>query len=129
MARKSCLIFWSFSEKEHKTHFCIPLSPVFTRASGDGPQFIDEPTASLDPVAEAEMYRTFAAVLQKKGCILISHRLASAKMADQIYVLKDGVVAEKGSHEELLARGGLYASMFRSQSSWYQEQGGEVKGA
>ena len=90
---------------------------------------LDEPTASLDPVAEAEMYRTFAAVLQKKGCILISHRLASAKMADQIYVLKDGVVAEKGSHEELLARGGLYASMFRSQSSWYQEQGGEVKGA
>lgn len=90
---------------------------------------LDEPTAALDPVAEAEMYRTFAAVLEKKGCILISHRLASAKMADRIYVLKDGVVAEKGSHEELLARGGLYESMFRSQSSWYQEQDGEVSEA
>lgn len=80
---------------------------------------LDEPTASLDPIAETEMYQAFAALLSKKGCIMISHRLASAKLADAIYVLKDGIIAEKGTHSELMAQRGLYESMFHAQSSWY----------
>lgn len=80
---------------------------------------LDEPTASLDPIAETEMYQAFAALLSKKGCIMISHRLASAKLADTIYVLKDGVIAEKGTHSELMSQRGLYESMFNAQSSWY----------
>lgn len=80
---------------------------------------LDEPTASLDPIAETEMYQAFAALLNKKGCIMISHRLASAKLADTIYVLKDGIIAEKGAHSELMAQRGLYESMFHTQSSWY----------
>ena len=80
---------------------------------------LDEPTASLDPIAESEMYQAFSALLRRKGCIMISHRLASAKLADTIYVLKDGVVMEKGTHSELIGKKGLYKSMFNAQSSWY----------
>lgn len=83
---------------------------------------LDEPTAALDPIAETEMYQAFAALLNKKGCIMISHRLASAKLADTIYVLKDGIIAEKGTHSELMARKGLYEFMFHTQSNWYQTE-------
>lgn len=90
---------------------------------------LDEPTASLDPVAESEMYHSFAEVLKNRGCIMISHRLASAKMADKIVVLADGAVCESGRHGDLMAADGLYAKMFRSQSAWYVRapQGGGVK--
>ena len=86
---------------------------------------LDEPTAALDPIAESEMYQSFAVLLKQKGCLMISHRLASAKLADRIYVLQDGLVAESGSHEELMSRQGLYERMFTAQSSWYQTDGGE----
>lgn len=80
---------------------------------------MDEPTAALDPIAESKMYERFADVLSKRGAIMISHRLASAKMADKIFVLSGGTVAEEGTHEELLKKGGLYHDMWEKQSSWY----------
>ena len=80
---------------------------------------LDEPTASLDPVAESNMYHSFAEVLKNRGCIMISHRLASARMADKIVVLSDGVVKEMGRHDDLMSAGGLYARMYESQSGWY----------
>lgn len=80
---------------------------------------LDEPTASLDPIAESEMYQSFSSLLKQKGCLLISHRLASAKLADIIYVIKDGVIAEQGTHNELMAKNGIYTSMYDTQSSWY----------
>jgi ATP-binding cassette subfamily B protein len=80
---------------------------------------LDEPAASLDPVAESEMYRSFSEVLKNRGCIMISHRLASAKMADKIVVIDEGKVAEEGSHAGLMEKGGLYAEMFSAQSAWY----------
>jgi ATP-binding cassette subfamily B protein len=89
---------------------------------------LDEPTASLDPVAESNMYHSFAEVLKSRGCIMISHRLASAKMADKIVVLSDGIVTETGGHRELISAGGLYARMYESQSAWYTSSaaGGEA---
>jgi ABC-type multidrug transport system fused ATPase/permease subunit len=81
---------------------------------------LDEPTASLDPIAESKVYQSFGEVLQKKGAIVISHRLASARMAERILLLEGGEVAESGSHEELMASGGLYATMYEEQSSWYK---------
>ena len=57
--------------------------------------------------------------------IFISHRLASAKMADRILVLSKGQIQEEGSHAELMERGGIYADMYRMQSSWYENHGSE----
>jgi len=85
---------------------------------------LDEPTAALDPVAESKMYESFFEIMKERGSIMISHRLASAKMADKIIVLKDGRVFEKGNHNELMEQKGLYADMYKKQSSWYQMKGG-----
>lgn len=82
---------------------------------------LDEPTASLDPIAESTLYESFASVLEKRGSILISHRLASAKLAERIIVIEGGEVIESGSHEELMKNGGLYSVMYEEQSGWYKE--------
>lgn len=82
---------------------------------------LDEPTASLDPIAESRVYQSFEDVLEKRGSIIISHRLASARMAGRILVLEGGEVVESGSHEELMKNGGLYAVMYKEQSGWYAE--------
>ncbi len=83
---------------------------------------LDEPTASLDPMAESEMYHTFVTVLQQQSCLMISHRLASARMTDRIMLIQDGRIAEEGTHDQLLARQGAYAAMWEAQSQWYQEE-------
>lgn len=80
---------------------------------------MDEPTASLDPVAENGVYTQFYKFSQMTGTITISHRLASAKMADIIYVISDGSIKEFGNHEELMEHKKLYYKMFMLQSSWY----------
>jgi len=81
---------------------------------------LDEPTAALDPKAEAEVYRQFGEMTRGRTAILISHRLGSARLADRIVVLKAGRIVEIGTHEELLARGGEYAGFFSLQAQWYQ---------
>ncbi len=81
---------------------------------------LDEPTASLDPIAESKMYQNFGEALRRSGAIVISHRLASARMAQRILVLEGGEVVESGSHEELMENGGLYAVMYEEQSGWYR---------
>ena len=86
---------------------------------------LDEPTSALDPIAENAMYENIASILTQKSCIFISHRLASAKMADRILVLSKGQIQEEGSHAELMERGGIYADMYRMQSSWYENHGSE----
>lgn len=87
---------------------------------------LDEPTASLDPVAESHMYENFSRIFSGRGTILISHRLASAKMADRIMVLDGGKIVQNGSHESLMSKEGLYRTMYLAQSSWYTKQGGEA---
>ena len=86
----------------------------------------DEPTASLDPSAEKEMYQNLQKIIgtsnRGRGCIFISHRLASAKMADVIFVLDEGRIIEKGSHDELIKNGGLYSKMYKEQASWYKTE-------
>jgi len=81
---------------------------------------LDEPTASLDPIAESQMYENFARIFRKNGTIMISHRLASAKMADRIMVLDGGRIVQNGSHEQLMQEEGLYRTMYLAQSSWYK---------
>ena len=82
-------------------------------------KILDEPTAALDPTAEYEMYEQFNKISKNATTVFISHRLASAKLADEIFVLKEGAIAEQGSHDALMERGGLYAHMFESQRGWY----------
>lgn len=83
---------------------------------------LDEPTASLDPLAESRMYENFSAVFRKRGTIMISHRLASAKLADRILVLDGGRIVQEGSHERLMQEEGLYKTMFLAQSSLYRPE-------
>ncbi len=85
---------------------------------------LDEPTASLDPRAEHEVFATFAAMARRKAgdspvTILVSHRFSTVRMADVIVVVHDGRIEELGSHDELLAAGGRYAQLFRLQASRY----------
>jgi ATP-binding cassette subfamily B protein len=80
---------------------------------------LDEPTASLDPKAEAELFAEMRGLSAGRSVLLISHRFSSVRAADQIYVLQHGRVTEVGSHAELLARGGHYADLFNLQAAAY----------
>ena len=88
----------------------------------DGDMMIlDEPTAALDPIAEAEVYEAYKNYSEGKTSIFISHRLASTSFSDRIVLLENGRVLETGTHEALLKKGGAYAEMFRIQSTYYTE--------
>jgi len=81
---------------------------------------LDEPTAALDARAEYEVFQRFADLTKGKTAVLISHRFSTVRMADRILVLEHGQLLEVGSHEELLARNGRYAELFRLQARGYQ---------
>jgi len=80
---------------------------------------LDEPTAALDPVAESDIYKLFAKISAGKSTIFITHRLGAARLADEIFVIADGYVAEQGTHDELINKNGMYAEMFEAQRGWY----------
>lgn len=82
---------------------------------------LDEPTAALDPIAESDIYQKYNELSQGKTAIFISHRLASTKFCDRIFYIEKGQIAEMGTHEELMKRGGKYAEMFHVQSQYYKE--------
>ena len=94
----------------------------------DGPLLVlDEPTAALDPIAENDIYMKYNEMTKGKTSLFISHRLASTRFCDRILFLQDGVIAEEGTHEQLLANNGGYAELFHVQARYYQE-GGEFDG-
>jgi len=80
---------------------------------------LDEPTAALDPIAENEVYQKYAELTEGKTSVYISHRLASTRFCDRILLLDGSVIAEQGTHDELMALGGIYANMFSIQASYY----------
>lgn len=82
---------------------------------------LDEPTAALDPIAEAEMYEKYNEMTQGKSSVYISHRLASTRFCDRIIFLEKSHIAEEGTHQELLALGGRYRELFEVQSKYYRE--------
>ena len=80
---------------------------------------LDEPTSAIDPLQETRLYQEFMEICRDKTAVIVTHRLGSVKIADRIVVLKDGCLAEEGTHEELMALGGEYKCMFDAQSQWY----------
>ncbi len=92
----------------------------------DAPVMIlDEPTAALDPIAENRMYEKYNEITNGATAIFISHRLASARFCDRVYLLDGATFAESGTHDELMAKDGKYRKLFEVQSRYYRE-GGEV---
>lgn len=86
---------------------------------------LDEPTAALDPIAENELYLKYNEITSNKISFFISHRLSSTRFCDRILFIKDGRIAESGTHEELMALKGSYYRMYQIQSYYYKENGGE----
>ena len=95
----------------------VALARAFLRPS----QLIilDEPTSALDPRSEAEVFESFRELIRDRAALLISHRLSTVKMADRICVLEKGALVEIGTHDELMALGGLYAELFQTQAQSY----------
>jgi ATP-binding cassette subfamily B protein len=97
----------------------IALSRAFMRSQADI-LVLDEPTAAMDAAAEATVYEHFRSLTAGRIAILISHRFSTVRMADQIVVLQEGRIIERGSHEELMRGNGLYAHLFSLQARGYR---------
>ena len=89
---------------------------------------LDEPTAALDARAELEVFEQFRALAGGRTAIFVSHRMASARIADRILVMENGRLIENGHHDELIGRGGMYATMFELQAKWYRPANGQANG-
>lgn len=83
---------------------------------------LDEPTASLDPKAEYEIYQQFRNLMQDRTSILIAHRFSTVKLADKIFVLEGGSIIEEGTHAELMKNEGKYATLFNMQAEAYKDE-------
>ena len=80
---------------------------------------MDEPTSALDPVAEYEIYQNFDKMVQGKTSIYISHRMSFCRFCDNIIVFDQGKIIEQGSHDKLMANGGLYSELWNAQAQYY----------
>lgn len=81
---------------------------------------LDEPTASIDPVLERDIVEHILQATEDKTSLIITHRMATVKQMDRIMVLKNGMIEESGSHQELMGKGGYYAELYKAQEQWYQ---------
>ena len=93
----------------HETHLCIPLRPVMSMVLRDIPKLSDEATSSVDPENEDELQRAIEALTHDKTIIMIAHRLKTVRNADQILVLNNAHIVQRGTHAELIQQKGLYA--------------------
>ena len=96
----------------------IALARAFLRPSQL--LILDEPSSALDPRAEAELFDSFRELVQGRAALLISHRLSTVRLADSICVLDKGVLVARGTHDELMEQGGLYAQLFETQAQSYR---------
>ena len=99
---------------------------LFAVEGGARMLILDEPTASLDVRAEAALYDRFLDITAGLTTILISHRFSTVRRADRICVLADGAVAEQGTHDELMTRGGRYAELFTLQATRFADEARET---
>ena len=85
---------------------------------------LDEPTASMDALAESRFYRNFDKMMGGKTAIYISHRLSATRFCSKIALFDNGRLAEYGTHESLMAAGCMYSDMFKIQAQYYHEEAG-----
>lgn len=83
---------------------------------------LDEPTASLDPLAEHEIYTQFNEIITDKTAVLITHRLSAVQLADKVAVFNNGSIVEYGTHKQLYNNGGIYTEMFDKQAQFYRDE-------
>lgn len=83
---------------------------------------LDEPTAALDPIAESRIYHRYNEIATRATAVFISHRLASTRFCDRIFLLDGARFAEEGTHDELMKRNGMYRKLFDIQSKYYREE-------
>ena len=98
------------------------------RAIYKGASFIvlDEPTAALDPISEHDIYTKFNEIVGTRTAIYISHRLSSCRFCDEITVMEEGRIAERGSHQDLIDMGGVYKTLWTAQAEYYKDTAGEL---
>jgi len=97
----------------------IALSRAFMRNDADI-LVLDEPTAAMDAAAEAEVFEHFRSLMGKRVAIVISHRFSTVRMADQIIVLDQGHIVERGNHDALMKEDGIYSKLFTLQARGYR---------
>ena len=99
---------------------------LYKAEAGDPPApfiVLDEPTAALDPIAEADVYARFNGIVAGKTAVYISHRLSSCRFCDDICVFDGGHLVQRGSHEALLKEeNGVYAALWQAQAQYYAEE-------
>lgn len=83
---------------------------------------LDEPTAALDPLAESHVYEQYNFLSKDRSSLFISHRLASTRFCDRIFMMEEGRIIEEGTHDELMALNGRYKTIFDVQSQYYKER-------
>jgi ATP-binding cassette subfamily B protein len=101
---------------------------MLARAIYKGAPFIvlDEPTAALDPISEHDIYTKFNSIVGTRTAIYISHRLSSCRFCDEITVMQDGRIAERGTHDKLLDDGGVYSALWAAQAEYYGDTAREL---
>ncbi len=80
---------------------------------------LDEPTAAINPIEETRLYKQFALISKDVTALIVTHRLGSARIADRIIVMKDGLIDDMGTHDELVEKRGHYAELYQAQAKWY----------
>ena len=98
------------------------------RAVYKGSPFIvlDEPTAALDPISEHDIYTNFNNIVGTRTAVYISHRLSSCRFCDEITVMDNGEIVERGNHEELIKAGGNYSKLWSAQAEYYKDTAGAL---
>ena len=88
---------------------------------------LDEPTASMDVLSEAEIFKTFKELKKNQLCLFVTHRLSNINQTDNIIVLDQGQIIQKGTHEELIKLDGLYQKLYNTQASFYKNETEEIE--